>query len=70
MIREYATSVSAVIITKDDDFVVHQLLHGGPAVVWIRLGNTRKAELLRRLTADVVDVVAALERGETLVEIA
>lgn len=35
-----------VIVTKDDDVVVHQLLEGGPAVVWIRIGNTRKADLL------------------------
>ncbi len=70
VIRTYAASLGAVIITKDDDFVVHQLLEGGPAVVWIRIGNTRKAELLGRIETDFANIVSALERGETLVEIA
>jgi predicted nuclease of predicted toxin-antitoxin system len=69
-IRAYAASLGAVIVTKDEDFVVHQILEGGPAVVWIRIGNTRKTELLRRIEADYASIVAALERGETLVELA
>ena len=39
-IRAYATDVGAIIITKDEDFAVHLLLHGGPSVVWLRVGNT------------------------------
>ena len=70
VIRGYAASLGAVIITKDDDFVVHQVLEGGPAVVWIRIGNTRKAELLGRIETDYAIIVVALERGETLVELA
>ena len=70
VIRSYAASVGAVIITKDEDFAVRRVLQEGPAVVWIRIGNTRKAELLRRVEADFIAVVAALEQGETLVEIA
>jgi predicted nuclease of predicted toxin-antitoxin system len=70
LIRDYAASRGAVIITKDEDFVVHHVLEGGPAVVWIRIGNTRKAALLRRVEADCAGIVAALERGETLVELA
>jgi predicted nuclease of predicted toxin-antitoxin system len=69
-IRSYAASAGAVIITKDEDFAVRKVLQEGPAVVWVRIGNTRNAELLRRLEADFTAVVAALERGETLVEIA
>lgn len=69
-IREHAASTDAVIITKDEDFAVHRLLQSGPKVVWVRIGNTRRAELLRRVEADFSSVVAALERGETLVEIA
>ena len=69
-IRSYAANTGAVIITKDEDFAVRDVLQKGPtAVVWVRLGNTRRAELLRRIEADFPAIVAALERGETLVEI-
>ena len=69
-IREYATSVSAVIITKDEDFAIRRVLQEGPPVVWVRTGNTRRVELLRRIEAELNAIVTALERGETLVEIA
>jgi predicted nuclease of predicted toxin-antitoxin system len=69
-IRSYATTMGAVIVTKDEDFVVRRVLQESPAIVWIRIGNTRRAELLRRIEADFAAIVAALERGETLVELA
>jgi hypothetical protein len=34
------------------------------------MGNTRRAELLKRLGAELPTIVAALERGETLIELA
>ena len=68
-IRRYAGTTSAVIITKDKDFAVRKVLQEGPPVVWIRVGNTRRAELLRRMSADFDAIVAALERGETFIEI-
>jgi len=69
-IRTYAAKIGAVIVTKDEDFAVRRVLQEGPAVVWVRIGNTRRAELLRRIEDDFAAIVAALERGETLVEIA
>jgi predicted nuclease of predicted toxin-antitoxin system len=69
-IRSYAATTGAAIITKDEDFAVHELLHKGPPVVWIRIGNTRREELLRRFEVDLTAIVDALERGDTLVEIA
>ncbi len=69
-IRAYAAKIGAVIVTKDEDFVVRRVLQEGAPVVWVRIGNTRRAELLRRIEADFPAIVAALERGETLVEIA
>ena len=69
-IRRRAATTGAVIITKDEDFAVRQVLREGPSLVWVRIGNTRRAELLRRIEADFAAVVVALERGETLVEIA
>lgn len=67
-VRTYAESIGAVIVSKDEDFAVFSLLRGGPPVVWVRLGNTRKAELLRRMEADFGSTVTALERGEGLID--
>lgn len=58
-----------MVVTKDEDFAVHQLLHGGPAIIWVRIGNTRRAELLRQFDAALPEIIAALERGERLVEV-
>jgi predicted nuclease of predicted toxin-antitoxin system len=68
-IRDYAASVGAAIITKDEDFAVRRLLTEGPSVVWLRVGNTRRATLLSRFESELPRIVDALERGETLVEI-
>jgi predicted nuclease of predicted toxin-antitoxin system len=38
-IRATATDLGAVIITKDEDFGLHLLLHGGPSVVWVQCGG-------------------------------
>lgn len=69
-IRATAAESGAVIVTKDEDFAVHRILHDGPSVVWIRLGNTHRAELLRRFDAELPKLIVALERGEALIELA
>lgn len=69
-IRSYAAKTGAVIVTKDEDFAVRRVLQEGPPVVWVRSGDSRRAELLRRIEADFTAIVTALERGETLVELA
>jgi uncharacterized protein (DUF433 family)/predicted nuclease of predicted toxin-antitoxin system len=68
-IRARAAESGAVIIRKDEDFAVHLLLHDGPSVVWVRVGNTRRAELLRRFEVELPRIIAAVERGETLIEL-
>ena len=69
VVRDHAERGRAVILTKDEDFAVHRLLGSGPPVVWLRIGNTRRRVLLQRVEADLPAIVAALERGETLIEI-
>jgi len=70
-IWQHALQTTAVIVTKDEDFaVMSQVRSPGPPVIWIRIGNTRKAELLRRVTTVWPLVVDALARGETLIELA
>jgi predicted nuclease of predicted toxin-antitoxin system len=69
-IWDFALQTAAVIVTKDEDFAQRHVLTGdGPRVVWIRLPNTRRRELLLWFEAILPDVLAALERGETLIEV-
>lgn len=69
-IWRFAEAAGAVIVTKDEDFATRRILEEGPAIVWVRLGNTRTQELLRWFDARLSEVLASLERGEALVEIA
>ena len=69
-IWNYALASSAVIVTKDEDFAQRKvLIDMGPAVVWLRLPNTRRRDLLAWFETILPDVVAALARGETLIEV-
>ncbi|MBS3966483.1 MAG: DUF5615 family PIN-like protein [Truepera sp.] len=70
MIWDYAVLHGLVIVTKDEDFALRRALAAtGPAIVWIRVGNTRKDALLRWFAPLLVDILAALKRGEPLLEI-
>jgi predicted nuclease of predicted toxin-antitoxin system len=67
----YAKRHAAIIVTKDQDFAdLTRLDTSGPPVVWIRLGNTTRAALLRSLQPLMPELLAALDRGERLIEIA
>ena len=69
-IWEYARATGAVIVTKDGDFAARRALAAeGPTVAWIRLGNTRRRELLALFAFRLPAVIEALERGESLIEI-
>lgn len=69
-IWDYALQEAAAIITKDEDFAQRKTLSDtGPAVIWIRLPNTRRRELLARFESVLPDVLSALERGEALIEV-
>jgi predicted nuclease of predicted toxin-antitoxin system len=67
---DYATSVDAIIVSKDEDFARRKVLdREGPRVVWIRLPNTRRRELIVWFERMLPRLLQALERGETLIEI-
>jgi len=69
-IWDYALASFSAIITKDEDFAQRKVLaDNGPAVVWIRLPNTRSRYLLAWFEMALPDVLAALGRGETLIEV-
>ncbi len=65
-----AVQEATTIITKDEDFAQRKALSGGgPCVVWVRLPNTRRRELLAWFEAVLPDILSALERGEVLIEL-
>ena len=65
-----AQETGAIILSKDSDFVTIATLEDkGPPVVWIRLRNTRRQALLDWFSRLFLEIIAALEQGEKLVEI-
>jgi len=69
-IWEHALREDAAIVTKDEDFAQRKVLAAiGPTIVWIRLPNTRRRDLMLWFEVILPDVLSALERGETLIEV-
>ena len=69
-IWDHALVSSSAIVTKDEDFAQRKVLtDSGPVVVWIRLPNTRRRDLLAWFVTVLPYILAALARGETLIEV-
>jgi predicted nuclease of predicted toxin-antitoxin system len=69
-IWSYALAVGAIVVTKDEDFARRRVSAShGPSIVWIRLGNTRRRELLAWFELQLPAVLERLALGESLVEI-
>jgi predicted nuclease of predicted toxin-antitoxin system len=69
-IWEYALTHGAVVLTKDQDFASRRAIDfTGPQIVWLRCGNTRRHALLVWFAQQFSAVMAALERGEAVIEI-
>ncbi len=71
IIWQYAKERGMTIVTKDEDFQILANRQGSipPQVVWVRLGNCRKAALLdsfSRIEPSLRDLLAA---GNAVVEI-
>jgi len=65
-----AQETHAAILTKDADFVTLATFdESGPTVIWIRIGNTRRNELLRWFERLLPRILHSIEQGERLVEI-
>jgi predicted nuclease of predicted toxin-antitoxin system len=67
-IAEYAVRESLILVTKDDDFGMRHR-HVGLRVLWLRIGNASNAKLRHWLDHRWDAIVAALETGETFVEV-
>ena len=64
-----ATETGAVIITKDEDFIQIGRSAAGPQIVWLRLGNVNRSELLERVSKTLSQIIEAIEGGERVIEI-
>ena len=65
-----ARGASAVIMTKDEDFVRLQAHLGAPPkLIWITCGNTSNTYLRKVLSKTLEDALNALLSGDKLVEI-
>jgi predicted nuclease of predicted toxin-antitoxin system len=71
MLWSWATREERIIVSKDEDllFLAHRPGERG-RLIWIRLGNCRSEALLDVCAKAFPGVVAALEDGQRVVEIA
>lgn len=66
----HALKLGLVIFTKDEDFV-ERAAHSqdAPRIVWLRVGNTTNAALIRWVSPRFHDIISLLNRGDTLIEV-
>lgn len=70
-ILRLAKQEGLVIVTKDEDFPAMADREGetAPQVVWVRIGNCRKVELLAAFATLLPDLRRLLEQGQRVIEI-
>ena len=70
-IWQFAKQRNMIIVTKDEDFQALATRQRSipPQVVWVRLGNCRKAALLAAFSKILPDLRASLAAGDPVVEI-
>ncbi len=69
-IFEAARNANAVVMTKDEDFVLLvERLGPPPQVIWLTFGNTSNTRVKEILMQALPIAVESLEKGEPLVEI-
>ena len=69
LIWEMVLETSFVLITKDDDFVELSQLKPGPQIIWVRLGNCTRKDLLKKFERNLFALEEALKQGDKLVEL-
>lgn len=69
--RSASREMGAAIITKDEDFAIRiSVVPTGPAIVWLRIGNTSTQALLKWFAPLLPRIESALAAGEKIVEVA
>ncbi|MFO7542757.1 MAG: DUF5615 family PIN-like protein [Thiobacillus sp.] len=70
-IGDDAMANGAIIVTKDEDFVIRaSVSNTAPPIMWVRIGNCPNSRLLGWFEQHMANVIAALDSGNRLVEIA
>ena len=64
-----ALKLKYTIVTNDDDFIKMRLLKNGPQIVWVRIGNIGRVQLLEKIEKILPQLVLALSNGESVVEV-
>lgn len=68
-IGDEAISRSAVLVTKDRDFPQDRAaMKEGPAILWVRVGNTGNRKLIEQLLRALPAIIDAFERDEAVIE--
>jgi predicted nuclease of predicted toxin-antitoxin system len=66
----WAKQSKSVIISKDDDFVIlHNADESPCALCWVRVGNTRRKDLLEWFERLLPLIIEKLSAGELLLEL-
>lgn len=61
---------AAILVTKDQDFAIARAASGeGPAIVWVRIGNTPNDVLIAHMINSLDAIAAAAARGDTIIEL-
>jgi predicted nuclease of predicted toxin-antitoxin system len=64
-----AISRSAILVTKDRDFPLRRAARNdGPAILWVRVGNTSNRKLIELVLRALPAIIAAIERDEAVIE--
>jgi predicted nuclease of predicted toxin-antitoxin system len=67
-IWSYVIRKEAVLVTKDEDFIVlAERSLKVRAVVWVRVGNTRNRALLNIFSRALPDLLASINAGERII---
>lgn len=66
----YALEHDAAIVTKDEDFAnMVAVAREAPAVVWVRVGNTRRAALLAWFEPLINQIAEMVDDGTRMIEL-
>jgi predicted nuclease of predicted toxin-antitoxin system len=69
-IWDFARAEQRIVISKDEDFVhIANRPTDNGSLLWVRIGNCRKAFLLSRFQQSMADIEAAFQAGQRIVEI-
>lgn len=67
---DFALDHDAALVTKDEDFYdMLTLSDASPVIVWVRVGNTRRQELLRWFQPLIDRIVELAAAGNRLIEL-